>query len=143
MNFELSKKLKDAGFSLRQGDIETEGIRYGLPSLEEFIEACPTDIGKATFVLGSANQGKEWVACYFAAASVGSVAVSDTNSLGASMTSSSAPRFMRQALPVRGLTSLFEPGGPTSLRSAATRVARSSASPFSSCAGCRKPWRPC
>jgi hypothetical protein len=63
MNFELIKKLIDAGFSLRQGDIETEGIRY--PSLEELIEACPTNIGKATFVLGSANQGKEWVACYF------------------------------------------------------------------------------
>ena len=65
MNFELIKKLKDAGFSLRQGDIETEGIRYGPPSLEELIEACPTNIGKATFVLGSANQGEDWVACYF------------------------------------------------------------------------------
>jgi hypothetical protein len=65
MNFELIKQLKDAGFSLRQGDIETEGNRYDLPSLEELIEACPTNIGKASFVLGSANQGKEWVACYF------------------------------------------------------------------------------
>jgi hypothetical protein len=65
MNFELVKKLKDAGFSLRHGDIEVEGIRYDLPCLEELIEACPTNIGKATFVLGSANQGKEWVACYF------------------------------------------------------------------------------
>jgi hypothetical protein len=64
MNFELIKKLKDAGLSLHQRDIE-EGTRYHLPSLEELIEACPTDIGKATFVLGSANQGKEWVACYF------------------------------------------------------------------------------
>ena len=65
MNAELIKKLKGAGFSLRQGDIEIEDIRYDLPSLEELIEACPTNIGKATFVLGSANQGKEWVACYF------------------------------------------------------------------------------
>jgi len=59
MNSELIKKLKDAGLSLRQGDREIEG------SLEELIGACPTNIGKATFVLGSANQGKEWVACYF------------------------------------------------------------------------------
>jgi hypothetical protein len=65
MNFELIKKLKDAGFFLRQSDIEIEGIRYDLPSLEELIEACPTSIGKPTFVLGSANQGKEWLACYF------------------------------------------------------------------------------
>jgi glycosyltransferase A (GT-A) superfamily protein (DUF2064 family) len=62
MNPELIKKLKAAGFSLRQGDVEIAGIRYDLPSLEELIEACPTNIGKATFVLGSANQGKEWVA---------------------------------------------------------------------------------
>src|ERR1700687_6261667 len=65
MNSELIKKLKGAGFSLRQADIEIEGIRYDLPSLEELIEASPTNIGKATFVLGSANQGQEWVACYF------------------------------------------------------------------------------
>ena len=65
MNFELIKKLKDAGFSLRQSHVEIDGIRYDLPSLEELIEACPTNIGKATFVLGSANHGKEWVACYF------------------------------------------------------------------------------
>jgi hypothetical protein len=61
---ELIKKLKGSGFSLRHGDIEIEGIRYDLPSLEELTEACPTNIGKATFVLGSANQGKEWIACY-------------------------------------------------------------------------------
>jgi hypothetical protein len=59
MNFELIKKLKGAGFSLHQGDIEIEGVRYDLPSLEDLIEACPTNIGKATFVLGSSNQGKE------------------------------------------------------------------------------------
>ena len=64
MNFEL-KKLKDAGFSLRHRHVEVDGIRYDLPSLKELIEACPTNIGKATFVLGSANQGQEWVACYF------------------------------------------------------------------------------
>jgi hypothetical protein len=51
MNFELIKNLKGAGFSLRQGDIEIEGVRYDLPSLEELIEACPTNLGKATFVL--------------------------------------------------------------------------------------------
>jgi hypothetical protein len=39
MNAELIKKLKGAGFSLRQGDIEIEGIRYDLPSLEA-LEAC-------------------------------------------------------------------------------------------------------
>jgi len=65
MNSELIKKLKDAGLSLRHGDSEIERIRYDLSSLEELIEACTTNIGKATFVLGSANQGKEWVACYF------------------------------------------------------------------------------
>jgi hypothetical protein len=65
MNFELIQKLRGAGFSLRLGDIEMGGTRYELPSLEELIEACPTNIGKATFVLGSGNQGKEWVACYF------------------------------------------------------------------------------
>src|SRR5450631_4897336 len=65
MNFELIQKLRGAGFSLRLGDIEIEGIRCDLPSLQELIEACPTNIGEATFVLGSANQGKEWVACYF------------------------------------------------------------------------------
>jgi hypothetical protein len=62
---ELIKKLKDARFSLRPGHVEIDGIGYGLPSLEELIEACPTNLGKATFVLGSANQGQEWVACYF------------------------------------------------------------------------------
>jgi hypothetical protein len=65
MNFELIKKLKDSGFSLRHGHVEIDGIRYDPPSLEELIEACPTNLNKATFVLGSANQGKEWVACYF------------------------------------------------------------------------------
>jgi hypothetical protein len=58
------QKVEGSGFSLRQGHVEIEGIRYE-PSLEELIEACPTNIGKATFVLGSANQGQEWVACYF------------------------------------------------------------------------------
>ena len=28
-------------------------------------EACPKQLGTATFVLGSANQGQAWVACYF------------------------------------------------------------------------------
>jgi hypothetical protein len=47
------------------GHVEIDSIEYGLPSLEELIEACPTNLGKATFVLGSANQGQECVACYF------------------------------------------------------------------------------
>jgi hypothetical protein len=35
------------------------------PTLSELIEARPKQIGTATFVLGLANQGQAWVACYF------------------------------------------------------------------------------
>jgi hypothetical protein len=91
MNYELAKELKDAGFpqttiyllrkySLAENPIEIRRPPDGLevavlsgrlewevavPTLEELIDACPKDIGSATFVLGSANQGKKWVACYF------------------------------------------------------------------------------
>jgi hypothetical protein len=71
MNYELAKQLKEAGFPQKgRGEVqhclddEEEEIVYHA-TLEEFIEAVPKYIGKATFVLGSANQGKEWVACYF------------------------------------------------------------------------------
>ena len=39
--------------------------RFVRPTLSELIEACPKQMGTATFVLGSANQGQAWVACYF------------------------------------------------------------------------------
>jgi hypothetical protein len=91
MNYELAKQLKDAGFpqttkyllrkySLAEMPIEIrrppDGMEVAVlsgkiewevstPTLEELIEACPKNIGSATFVLGSANQGKKWVACYF------------------------------------------------------------------------------
>jgi len=89
MNYELAKQLKDAGFpqdclwslwgtqdefdsgsgfvtepSLTKG-VPSWAVNLALPTLEELIEACPKNIGSATFVLGSANQGKKWVACYF------------------------------------------------------------------------------
>ena len=91
MNYELAKQLKDAGFpqttkyllrkySLAEMPIEIrrppDGMEVAVlsgkiewevstPTLEELIEASPKNIGSATFVLGSANQGKKWVACYF------------------------------------------------------------------------------
>ena len=76
MNYELAKQLKEAGFP-QQGkgywefprqdspNKTSAEVRVYVPTLEELIAACPKNIGKATFVLGSANQGKEWVACYF------------------------------------------------------------------------------
>jgi hypothetical protein len=91
MNNELATELKDAGFpqttkyllrkySLAENQIEIRRLpdrlevavlsgklewEVAVPTLEELIDACPKDIGSATFVLGSANQGKNWVACYF------------------------------------------------------------------------------
>ena len=76
MNYELAKQLKEAGFP-QQGkgywefprqdspNKTSAEVRVYVPTLEELIAACPKNIGKATFVLGSANQGKEWFACYF------------------------------------------------------------------------------
>jgi hypothetical protein len=69
MDYELAKQLKENGlrwstvdlFDIKSSEIQTENY----PTLEELISAVPKSIGKATFVLGSANQGKEWVACYF------------------------------------------------------------------------------
>jgi hypothetical protein len=74
MDYELAKQLEDAGFSQKgnglkianphaHSNVEVE-IAYA-PSLDELIAAVPKNIGKASFVLGSANQGTEWVACYF------------------------------------------------------------------------------
>jgi hypothetical protein len=74
MNFELARQLKDAGWPLghdcidgkRNEDMAAACLCVPVkPTLEQLIDACPKNIGKATFVLGSANQGKEWVACYF------------------------------------------------------------------------------
>lgn len=49
MNYELAKKLKEAGFPLKQDTYEAfahvEGFRYVLPTLEELIEACGEEIG--------------------------------------------------------------------------------------------------
>jgi hypothetical protein len=69
MDYELAKQLKENGlrwstvdlFDMKDNEIQAENY----PTLEELISAVPKSIGKATFVLGSANQGKEWVACYF------------------------------------------------------------------------------
>jgi hypothetical protein len=65
MNFELFKQLKAAAFPLKWCDNDNGPGHWEEPTLEELIDACPKNIGKSTFVLGSANQGKEWVACYF------------------------------------------------------------------------------
>jgi hypothetical protein len=65
MNYELAKQLKDAAFP-KEIVLPSNSSGYcEYPYLSELIAACPTNMGKATFVLGSANQGKEWVACYF------------------------------------------------------------------------------
>jgi hypothetical protein len=69
MDYELVKRLKEDGlqwstvnlFEAKGNEVQTENY----PTLEELISAVPKSIGKATFVLGSANQGKEWIACYF------------------------------------------------------------------------------
>jgi len=73
MDYSLAKALKDAGFPQDGKNYETytdindstlvERIVH--PSLSELIEACPKQMGAATFVLGSANKGQAWVACYF------------------------------------------------------------------------------
>jgi hypothetical protein len=73
MDNSLVKKLKEAGFP--QGgknyvtctDINDCAVveRIVHPTLSELIEACPKEMGTATFVLGSAKKGQAWVACYF------------------------------------------------------------------------------
>jgi hypothetical protein len=76
MNYELAKELKAAGFPLKQiyagapvtagqNTISIGDIEYEIPTLPELIEACPKQMGAATFVLSSSKQGREWVACYF------------------------------------------------------------------------------
>ena len=72
MDYSLAKQLKDAGFpqngksSDAHSDInDTLVDRFVHPTLSELIEACPKQMGTATFVLGSAHQGQAWVACYF------------------------------------------------------------------------------
>jgi hypothetical protein len=69
MDYELARRLKAHGlkwstvdlFDMNSHEIQTENY----PTLEELIAAVPKNLGKATFILGSANQGTEWVACYF------------------------------------------------------------------------------
>ena len=73
MDYSLAKELKDAGFPQNgksrntHSDINDSILieRVAQPTLSELIEACPKQMGTATFVLGSANQGQAWVACYF------------------------------------------------------------------------------
>ena len=71
MNYELAKQLKDRGFPTKCQSLQTvftakdDLTLFDAPTLEDLIKSCPTNMGKATFVLGSADQGKEWVACYF------------------------------------------------------------------------------
>ena len=73
MDHSLAKELKEAGFPQDGKNCRTytnitdstlvERIVH--PTLSELIEACPKQLGIATFVLGSANHGQVWVACYF------------------------------------------------------------------------------
>ena len=73
MDNSLAKELKDAGFPQNGKSCDTHSDfndsilveRFVRPTLSELIEACPKQMGTATFVLGSANQGQAWVACYF------------------------------------------------------------------------------
>ena len=73
MDYSLAKELKDAGFPQNGKSCDTHSDindstlveRVVYPTLSELIEACPKQMGTATFVLGSANQGQAWVACYF------------------------------------------------------------------------------
>jgi len=73
MDYSLAKELKDAGFPQNgksrdtHSDINDSTLieRVVQSTLSELIEACPRQMGTATFVLGSANQGQAWVACYF------------------------------------------------------------------------------
>ena len=73
MDHSLAKELKVAGFPQDGKDCETYTNindstlveRVAHPTLSELIEACPKQLGTATFVLGSRNQGQAWVACYF------------------------------------------------------------------------------
>ena len=73
MDDSLAKELKDAGFPQdgkscdTHTDINDSTLfeRIAPPTLSELIDACPKQQGTATFVLGSANQGQAWVACYF------------------------------------------------------------------------------
>jgi hypothetical protein len=73
MDYSLAKELKDAGFPQegKNNDTCTDtsksalGERIVHPSLSDLIEACPKEMGNATFVLGAADRGRVWVACYF------------------------------------------------------------------------------
>ena len=73
MDHSLAKELKVAGFPQDGKNCETYTNindstlveRIAHPTLSELIEACPKQLGTATFVLGSGNQGQAWVACYF------------------------------------------------------------------------------
>ena len=70
MDYSLAKELKDAGFPQngKSRDTHTDSTlieRIVHPTLSELIEACLKQMGTAIFVLGSANQGQAWVACYF------------------------------------------------------------------------------
>jgi hypothetical protein len=70
MDNSLAKELKDAGFPQNGKSCDTHSDindstlvkRFVHPTLSELIEACPKQMGTATFVLGSANQGQAWVA---------------------------------------------------------------------------------
>ncbi len=73
MDYSLAKELEDAGFPQDGKNYKTctdtsdsaLGERIVHPTLSELIDACPTEMGNATFVLGSADKGRVWVACYF------------------------------------------------------------------------------
>jgi hypothetical protein len=65
MDYALAKQLKENGLRWSTVDLFDLKKAENYPTLEELIAAVPKNIGKATFVLGSANQGTEWVACYF------------------------------------------------------------------------------
>lgn len=62
MDYSLAKELKDAGFPQNGKSCDTHSDindstlveRFVHPTLSELIEACPKQMGTATFVLGSA-----------------------------------------------------------------------------------------
>lgn len=69
MNYELAKKLKDAGFSFIEchletcpyvgGSLDDSGKNYHYPSLEELIEACGEEF-KGLIYGESYEVGKPW-----------------------------------------------------------------------------------
>jgi hypothetical protein len=60
---EPADRLTTASFDLSLDSTLIERIAH--PTLSELIKAYPKEMGAATFVLASANEGQAWIACYF------------------------------------------------------------------------------